>query len=65
MTVLEYVERPCGLSDSGPTGYRIMPAPGRLLNQVTIKGGAIRFDYDGRSKEDWTDTPNTDLNLPG
>ena len=42
VTVLEYVERPCGLSDSGPTGYRIMPAPGRLINQVTIKGGAIQ-----------------------
>ena len=53
VTVLEYVERPCGLSDSGPTGYRIMTAPGRLINQVTIKDGAIRFDYDGRSKEDW------------
>ncbi len=65
VTVLEYVERPCGLSDSGPTGYRIMPAPGRLINQVTIKGGQIRFDYDGRSKEDWAETPKTDLNLPG
>ncbi len=65
VTVLEYVERPCGLSDSGPTGYRIMPAPGRLINQITIKSGAIRFDYDGRSKEDWTETPKTDLDLPG
>ena len=46
-------------------GYPIMPAPGRLINQITIKGDAIRFDYDGRSKEDWTETPNTDLNLPG
>ena len=65
VSVLEYVKRPAGLSDSGPTGYRIMRAEGRLLNQVTIKGGEIRFDYDGRSREEWTATPKTDLDLPG
>ncbi len=28
-------------------------------------GDAIRFNYDGRSKEGWTETPKTYLNLPG
>ncbi len=35
------------------------------MNQGTTKVRATRFDYDGRSKEDWTETPNTDLDLPG
>ena len=64
ISVLEFQDRPAGLSDSGPTGYRIMKADGRLINQVTIKDGTVRFDYDGLSKDDWSDTPTTDLNLP-
>ncbi|MBH64993.1 MAG: amidohydrolase/deacetylase family metallohydrolase [Chloroflexi bacterium] len=64
VTVLEYVDRSAGLSDSGPTGYRIMQAEGRLINQLTIKDGVVRFDYDGLSKDDWSETPTTDLNLP-
>lgn len=65
VSVLEYVERPCGLTDSGPTGYRVMPADGRLVNQITIMGGSVRFDRDGRTRDAWTDTPSTDLELPG
>ncbi len=65
IAVLEYVKRPTGLTDSGPTGYRVMRAEGRLVNQVTIKAGEIRFDYDGRSRDEWTATPKTDLSLPG
>ena len=64
ITVLEFQDRPAGLSDSGPTGYRIMKAEGRLMNQLTIKDGTVRFDYDGLSKDDWSLTPTTDLNLP-
>ena len=64
ISVLEFQDRPAGLSDSGPTGYRIMKAQGRLINQLTIKDGTVRFDYDGLSKDDWSDTPTTDLDLP-
>lgn len=64
ITVLEFQDRPSGLSDSGPTGYRIMHTSGRLINQLTIKDGAVQFDYDGLSKDDWAETPITDLNLP-
>ncbi len=64
ITVLEFQDRPSGLSDSGPTGYRIMKAEGRLINQLTIKDGTVRFDYDGLSKDDWAETPTTDLNIP-
>lgn len=64
VTVLEFQDRPAGLSDSGPTGYRIMQAEGRLVNQLTIKDGVVRFDYDGLAKDDWSETPKTDLNLP-
>ena len=64
VTILEYQDRPAGLSDSGPTGYRIMQAGGRLVNQLTIKDGVVRFDYDGLSKDDWSETPSTDLDLP-
>ena len=62
--ILEFQDRPAGLSDSGPTGYRIMRAEGRLINQMTIKDGAVQFDYDGMGKDDWDETPTTDLNLP-
>lgn len=64
VAVLEFQDRPCGLSDSGPTGNRTMQAEGRLINQITILEGAVRFDYDGRTKDDWSETPKTDLSLP-
>jgi dihydroorotase len=64
VSILEFVDRPARLSDSGPTGYRIMEAEGRLINQMTIKDGVVRFDYDGLGKDDWAETPTTDLNLP-
>ena len=64
IAVLEFQDRPAGLSDSGPTGYRIMKAEGRLITQLTIKDGAVQFDYDGLAKDDWSETPTTDLNLP-
>ncbi|MCH8910372.1 MAG: amidohydrolase/deacetylase family metallohydrolase [Chloroflexi bacterium] len=64
ITVLEFQDRPSGLSDSGPTGYRIMKAEGRLINQLTIKDGTVRFDYDGLTKDDWGETPKTDLDIP-
>jgi dihydroorotase len=64
VSILEFQDRPAGLSDSGPTGYRIMRAEGRLLNQMTIKDGVVQFDYDGMGKDDWGETPTTDLNLP-
>jgi hypothetical protein len=41
-----------------------MRAEGRLINQMTIKDGAVQFDYDGMGKDDWDETPTTDLNLP-
>ena len=64
VTILEFQDRPAGLSDSGPTGYRIMKTEGRLINQLTIKDGIVRFDFDGMAKDDWAETPTTDLNLP-
>ena len=64
IAVLEFQDRPAGLSDSGPTGYRIMKAEGRLITQLTIKDGAVQFDYDGLAKDDWSETPTTYLNLP-
>lgn len=64
VAVLEFVKRPCGLSDSGPTGYRIMRAEGRLIAQLTIRDGDVRWDYDGATRDDWAETPKTDLNIP-
>lgn len=64
IAVLKFQEFPSGLSDSGPMGYRIMKAKGRLINQLTLKDGGVKFDYDGISKDDWSETPTTDLNLP-
>lgn len=64
VAILDFVKRPCGLADSGPTGYRIMKAEGRLLAQVTIKDGVVRWDYDGATRSDWSETPKTDLDIP-
>ena len=64
IAVLKFQELPSGHSDSGPTGYRIMKAKGRLINQLTLKDGVVKFDYDGISKDDWSETPTTNLNLP-
>jgi hypothetical protein len=41
-----------------------MKATKRLLCQVTIKDGNVLWDYDGVTKDDWSETPQTDLNLP-
>ena len=60
IAVLEYQDRPCGLGDSGPTCSRTMRAQGRLINQITILGGAVRFDYDGHTKDDWREAPKID-----
>ena len=38
-----------------------MQADGRLINQLTIKDGVVRFDYDGVTKDDWSETPSTDF----
>ena len=65
ISVLEFVDREIGLTDSGPTGYRVMPAKGRLENRITIMNGEIRFDRNGMTRDPWTATPTTDLNLPG
>jgi dihydroorotase len=64
ITVLEFQDRPAGLSDSGPTGYRVMRAEGRLINQMTLRDGVVKFDYDGIAKDDLSESPTTDLNLP-
>ena len=64
IAVLEFQDRPCGLSDSGPTGYRVMQAKGRLVCQLTIRRGSVVWDQDGRSKDEWTETPKTDLDYP-
>lgn len=64
VAVLEFLDRPCGLSDSGTTGFRTLPAEGRLVCQLTIRGGNIQWDRDGRSKQDWTNTPKTNLDYP-
>ena len=45
-----------GLPDTGS-----MQADGRLINQLTIKDGVVRFDYDGVAKDDWSETPRTDF----
>jgi dihydroorotase len=64
ITILEFQDRPAGLSDSGPTGPRIMRAEGRLINQMTLRDGVVKFDYDGMGKDDLSERPTTDLNLP-
>ena len=68
IAVLEYQDRPCGLGDNGLTGYRIMQAEGRLINQITILDGAVRWDYDGHTKDDWSgdsqDRPVASLGRP-
>jgi dihydroorotase len=64
ITVLEFQDRPAGLSDSGPTGYRVLRAEGRLINQMTLRDGVVKFDYDGMAKDDLSESPTTDLNLP-
>ena len=46
-------------------GYRIRQTQVRQTNQSMIKGGEIRFDYDGGSKEDWTETPRTGFDRRG
>jgi len=64
VAVLEMAEGDFGLSDNGATGYRVMKANRRLVNQITIRDGAVVWDRNGRTKKDWTNTPPPDTSLP-
>ena len=64
VAVLEMAEGDFGLSDNGTTGYRVMKANRRLVNQITIRNGEVVWDRNGRTKDDWTNTPPPDTSLP-
>lgn len=64
VAVLEMTEGDFGLSDNGTTGYRVMKANRRLVNQITIRSGEVVWDRNGRTKDDWTNTPPPDTSLP-
>ncbi|MEX0760929.1 MAG: amidohydrolase/deacetylase family metallohydrolase [Dehalococcoidia bacterium] len=57
VTVLEMQEGQFGLTDNGTTGQRVRQASRRLIAQMTICGGTVKWDLSGVSKEDWSNTP--------
>jgi len=64
VAVLEMAGGDFGLSDNGPTGHRVMKADRRLVNQITIRNGEVVWDRNGKTKQDWTNTPPPDTSLP-
>ena len=64
IAVLELAEGRFGLTDGGRTGFRVMQADRRLVPQMTVREGVVVWDLNGRSHEDWTNTPPPDNRLP-
>ncbi len=64
IAVLELTEGRFGLTDGGRTGFRVMSANRRLVPQMTVREGVVVWDLNGRSHEDWSNTPPPDNRLP-
>ena len=64
IAVLELAEGRFGLTDGGRTGFRRMDVDRRLVPQMTVREGTVVWDLNGRSHEDWTNTPPPDNRLP-
>lgn len=58
IAVLELAEGDFGLVDNG-TANRVYKANTRIVCQMTVKGGQVVWDKNGRSRDDWTATPPT------
>ena len=64
IAVLELTEGRFGLTDGGWTGFRVMHTDRRFVPQMTVREGVVVWDLNGRSHEDWTNTPPPDNRLP-
>jgi len=64
IAVLELAEGKFGLTDGGRTGFRVMQVDRRLVPQMTVRNGTVVWDLNGRSHEDWSNTPPPDNRLP-
>ena len=64
IAVLELTTGSFGLTAGGRTGFRVMQADRRLVPQMTVREGLVVWDLNGRSHEDWTNTPPPDNRLP-
>ncbi len=64
IAVLELAKGVFGLTDGGRTGFRVMQTDRRLVPQMTLREGVVVWDLNGRSHEDWTNTPPPDNRLP-
>ena len=53
-----------GLTDGGRTGFRVMQADRRLVPEMTVRNGVVVWDLNGRSLENWENTPPPDNRLP-
>ena len=64
IAVLELTPGSFGLTDGGRTGFRVMQADRRLVPQMTVREGVVVWDLNGKSHEDWINTPPPDNRLP-
>ena len=64
IAVLELSKGDFGLTDGGRTGFRVMRSDQRLVPQMTVREGVVVWDLNGRSHEDWENTPPPDNRLP-
>ncbi len=53
-----------GFTDNGASGYRVKKAEQRLTAEITIKSGNVMWDANGRTRDDWSNTPPPDERLP-
>ena len=58
IAVFEIAEGDFGLTDNG-TAHRVFPTDKRIVCQMTIKGGRVVWDKNGKSRQSWTATPPT------
>ena len=64
VAVFKLAEGDFGFTDNGPGGNRVRRAGQRLEPEITIKGGRVVWDRNGRTRDDWRNTPPQDGRLP-
>ncbi len=59
-----HAEDGLGFTDNGSSGNRVRKANQRLEPEITIRGGQVVWDRNGRTRDDWIHTVTQDGRLP-
>jgi dihydroorotase len=64
IAVFKMAEGEFGFTDNGSSGNRVRKGGMRLEPEITIKSGAVQWDRNGLTRDDWSGTVTQDGRLP-